>query len=80
MSVEHKKHSVAEGKDVLDRKTLTKSVTTLGMESEITNEALIETWLANMEATEALMELANMVLVLNDKVNELEQQIAKGGE
>lgn len=83
MSLKFKETSVKEQKLIKDNKTLSENVTTLSTEANITNEALIETWLSSMELTDAFMELAFNFFATQDKVAELEEKLAqveKGGE
>ncbi|MFI3254519.1 MAG: hypothetical protein R3Y63_09320 [Eubacteriales bacterium] len=79
MSVQHKETSVKEAKGIKDNKTLTQNVNTLNEETEITNEALIETWMSSMELSEAFVDLATRFFVLQEKVEELEAKL-EGGE
>lgn len=82
MSVKFKETSVKEQKAIKDNKTLSADVTTLSTEANITNEALIETWLSSMELTDAFIDLAFTFFETRDKVAELEEklaQIEKGG-
>lgn len=73
--IEHKKHSIKELNSIKDNKTLTQNVETLDVETSITNEALIETWMSSMELSEAFVELATEFFALKDKVAELEAKL-----